>query len=79
MTSLIIEANLKTIGKGAFDGCKKLKTVTWKVKTIPKMKSGVFKKVTSKVTVKAAKLSKKQKKKFEKALRRAGMKKAKVK
>ena len=79
MTSLTIEANLKTIGKGAFDSCKKLKTVTWKVKTIPKMKSGVFKKVTSKVTVKAAKLSKKQKKQFEKALRRAGMKKAKVK
>lgn len=79
MTSLTIEANLKTIGKGAFDSCKKLKTVTWKVKTMPKMKSGAFKKVTSKVTVKAAKLSKKQKKQFEKALRRAGMKKAKVK
>ncbi len=79
MNSLTIEANLKSIGKNAFNGCKKLKKVTLKVKTVPKMKSSSFKKVTSKVTVKASKLSKKQKTQFEKALKRAGMKKAKVK
>lgn len=79
LTSVTIEANIKTIDKNAFKGCSKLKTITFKGKKLPKIKGGAFKNIAKTVTVKAPKLSKKQKKQLPKTLKKAGIKKVKVK
>ena len=66
--------NVKTIGKNAFKGCKKLKTITLANKKVT-IKKGAFAGLnTKKITIKAPKMSKKALKKFKKALKKAGFK-----
>ena len=52
LTTVTIGANIKTIGKSAFQGCAKLKTVTIKTKklTSSSVKSNAFKGIYKKVT-----------------------------
>lgn len=68
------ERTVKTIGKNAFKGCKKLKTITLANKKVT-IKKGAFAGLnTKKITIKAPKMSKKALKKFKKALKKAGFK-----
>ena len=75
-----IGKNITKIAKSAFN-CKKLNVVTFKGKKLPSMK-GAFKKTSKSVTVKVDKKLKKTakaKKKTLSALKKAGIKKAKLK
>lgn len=75
-----IGKNITKIAKSAFN-CKKLNSVTFKGKKLPSMK-GAFKKTSKSVTVKVDKKLKKTakvKKKTLSALKKAGIKKAKLK
>ena len=59
MTSLMIGNNVVTIGKNAFSGDKKLKTINMKkVKSLETVAKGAFKAVNKKVTVKVPKAKK---------------------
>ena len=63
-----------SVKKGAFKGCKKLKTITLANKKVT-IKKGAFAGLnTKKITIKAPKMSKKALKKFKKALKKAGFK-----
>lgn len=76
----VLGKNVSVIGKQAFFGCKKLKTVQIKGKTIKKVNAGALKKTAAKLTVFAKKMNKRQKQALFRKLRRAGMgKKGKVK
>jgi len=83
LKSVTIGKNVTTIESKAFYGCKKLSKVTFKGTAVKKIKSGAFKKTSSKMTVKVPKSLKKNKKtfaKFKKSLTKAGIsKKAKIK
>ncbi len=74
---LSIAGSIESIGKNAFSGAKKLKTIRFYGKKSIKVEKGAFKGLkTSKMTIKASKkkMSKKQFKKFKKALEKAGFK-----
>ena len=47
--------NVKTIGKNAFNGCKKLKTITFKGANVTKIGKSAFKNIDKKVTFKCPK------------------------
>ena len=74
-----IGANVATIEKNAFSGCKKLKTITLKGAALKTVKSGAFKNTAKNLTVKAAKVKKTQRGKLQKTMRKGGNKKLKVK
>lgn len=81
LKKVTIGANVSSIEKNAFQGCKKLNKVTLKGTKLKTIKSGAFKKTSSKMTVKAPKkLKKSQRTTLLKKMKRAGMsKKAKIK
>ncbi len=66
LKTVTIGKNVKEIGKNAFNGCKKLKTVTIKTTQLTKssVKSGAFKGIDAKATVKCPKSKLKDYKKF---------------
>ena len=75
----VISKNIRKIGKNAFNGCKMLKTVTFKGTAVKSIGSKAFKGTAKKITVKVPKKLKKNKK-FKQKLTKAGMsKKLKVK
>ena len=81
LKQITIGANVSSIGKQAFNGCKKLSKVTLKGTALKNIKTGAFKKTSTKMTVKTPK---KMKKTLRNALlkkrKKAGMsKKAKIK
>ena len=76
LAKVILGKNVVTVGKNAFYGCKKLKTVQVKGKVLKNIKSGAFKKTSAKLKVSAKKLTKKQKAALLKKIKKAGNKKA---
>lgn len=65
LKSIIIGKNVKEIGKNAFYGCKILKTITIKAKSIINVKKNAIKGIAKKAVIKVSpKLLKKYKKKF---------------
>lgn len=77
LKSVVIGANVKSIGKSGFYKCKKLATITFKGIKAPGVGKNAFKSGKSKVTVKVPKKMKKsQLNKLKKALKKAGIKKA---
>lgn len=77
LKSVVIGANVKSIGKSSFYKCKKLATITFKGIKAPGVGKNAFKSGKSKVTVKVLKKMKKsQLNKLKKALKKAGVKKA---
>ena len=77
LKSIVIGANVKSIGKSSFYKCKKLATITFKGIKAPGVGKNAFKSGKSKVTVKVPKKMKKsQLNKLKKALKKAGVKKA---
>ncbi len=77
LKKVTIGANVEVIGKNAFKGCKKLKTVT--VKNNSKLKSvgsGAFKKTAKNISIKLPKNLKKNKN-LKKQIQKAGIKKIK--
>ena len=77
LKSVVIGANVKSIGKSSFYKCKKLATITFKGIKAPGVGKNAFKSGKSKVTVKVPKKMKKsQLNKLKKALKKAGVKKA---
>ena len=77
LKSVVIGANVKSIGKSSFYKCKKLATITFKGIEVPGVGKNAFKSGKSKVTVKVPKKMKKsQLNKLKKALKKAGVKKA---
>lgn len=77
LKSVVIGANVKSIGKSSFYKCKKLATITFKGIKAPSVGKNAFKSGKSKVTVKVPKKMKKsQLNKLKKALKKAGVKKA---
>lgn len=78
ITSIVIPANVKSIGNKAFMGCKKLKTVTIKGASITIGKQA-FKGTSSKLKIKIKKMKAKKRQTFQKQLRKkSGNKKLKV-
>ena len=77
LKSVVIGANVKSIGKSSFYKCKKLATITFKGTKAPSVGKNAFKSGKSKVTVKVPnKMKKSQLNKLKKALKKAGVKKA---
>lgn len=77
LKSIVIGANVKSIGKSSFYKCKKLATITFKGIKAPGVGKNAFKSGKSKVTVKVPnKMKKSQLNKLKKALKKAGVKKA---
>lgn len=77
LKSVVIGANVKSVGKSSFYKCKKLATITFKGIKAPGIGKNAFKSGKSKVTVKVPKKMKKsQLNKLKKALKKAGVKKA---
>lgn len=74
LTKAVLGKHVVTIGKRAFYGCKKLKTVEAKGK-LKAIKSGAFKNTSKKLSIRAKKLTKKQKRELLRKLRKAGNKK----
>ena len=73
LTTVSIGKNVKLINKNAFYDCKKLKKITYQNTTAPSIKTGAFKKTSSKITVNVPKSMKsKERKKFLNALKKAG-------
>ena len=80
LKKVTLGSNVTTIGKQAFMNCKNLKSVLLKGKALKTIKSGAFKKTSSKLVVSAKKMNKKEKAKLLKKLKKAGAgKKVKVK
>lgn len=82
LSSVTIGSNVQTVGKQAFNGCKKLKKITFQCTKVPTFKGKTFKGTSSKAKVKLSKALKKgkTKKTMIKKLRKAGIsKKAKIK
>ena len=72
LKSVVIGANVKSIGKSSFYKCKKLATITFKGIKAPGVGKNAFKSGKSKVTVKVPKKMKKsQLNKLKKALKKA--------
>ncbi len=78
LTKAALGKHVVTIGKRAFYGCKKLKTVEAKGK-LKAIKSGAFKNTSKKLCIWAKKLTKKQKRELLRKLRKSGNKKGTVK
>ena len=78
LTKYTIGAKVNYIGKNAFNGCTKLKTITVKSEllTSSNVKSGAFKKISAKATFKVPKSKKKE---YAKFLPKKGTKTVKVK
>ena len=77
LRSVVIGANVKSIGKNSFNKCPKLATITFKGIKAPKIGKNAFKAGKAKVTVKVPKKMKKtQLNKLKKALKKSGVKKA---
>lgn len=72
LTSVTIGENVKTIGKEAFSGCKKLKKITVKSKVVSKVNKNAFKGVHKKAKIKLPKMSSKKFKKYKKKFVRKG-------
>ena len=70
LTKLTIGKNVTKIGKNAFSGCKKLKTITIKAAKLKKVGSGAFKKISGAAVIKCPK---KQLAAYEKLLRKKGV------
>lgn len=64
VTKLVIGKNVKTIGKKAFYGCKKLKSIRFNSKNVTKIKPGAFLKIKINAVVKAPGAAKRQFKKM---------------
>lgn len=80
LTKVILSSNVTTIGKQAFSGCTKLKSVQLKGKALATIGKQAFKKTSAKMIVSAKKLNKKQKAALLKKVKKAGAgKKVKVK
>ena len=80
LTKVILGSNVTTIGKQAFSGCTKLKSVQLKGKALATIGKQAFKKTSAKMIVSAKKLNKKQKAALLKKVKKAGAgKKVKVK
>ena len=76
LKTVTIGKNVTTIQKNSFYGCRKLAKVTFKGTSVKTIKSGAFKKTSSKMTVKVPKSLKKNRKKvaaFKKKLIKSGM------
>ena len=71
LTSLTIGADVKTIGKSAFNGCRKLGKVKIKSKKLSSVGKQAFKGTKSGMKVK---VPSKQLKKYRKMLKKAGIK-----
>ncbi len=77
LKKVTIGANVEIIGKNAFKGCKKLKTVIVKNKSrLQKVGTGAFKKTTGNISMKLPKTLKKNKN-LKKQLQKAGVRKIK--
>lgn len=72
LKQVTIGTNVKSIGKNAFSGCKKLSKVTIKSKSLTKVGKNFCKNAAKKCTVK---VPKKQMKAYKKLLKKAGFKK----
>lgn len=70
LESVTIGKNMTTIGKNAFDGDKKLKTITFKSKTIKSIGKNAFKGINSKATFKLSG-TKKQKNALAKKIKKS--------
>ena len=64
VTKLVIGKNIKTIGKKAFYGCKKLKSIRFAGKNVKKIGTGAFLKIYPRAVVKVPKSVKKKYKKM---------------
>ena len=74
LKSVTIGKNVTSIGKNAFNGCKKLTKVKFNGTAVKQIKGGAFKKTNKKMTVNVPKkLKKKQRTAFKKKLTKAGM------
>ena len=76
LKTLTIGKNVTSIGANSFNSCKKLEKVTFKGSAVKTIKSGAFKKTSSKITVSVPKALRKDKKKaaaFKKKLTKSGM------
>ncbi len=76
LTSVTVGKKVKTIGAQAFGGDKKLKKITLNTTALTTIGKNAFKGVYAKATVS---VPKKQKKAYKKLIRKAGLKKAKIK
>ena len=77
LKTVTLGKNIKTIGKNAFNGCKKLKTITFKGNSVKKIGKSAFKNIYKKATFKCPK---KKLNAYETLCRKAGApKKAKFK
>lgn len=72
LTSVTIGANVKTIGKEAFSGCKKLKKITVKSKVVSKVNAKAFKGIHKKAKIKLPKMSSSKFKKYKKKFAKKG-------
>jgi hypothetical protein len=66
LVTVTVGANVKTIGKDAFNGCKKLKKLTIQSKVVTKVNKNAFKNIHKKATIKLPKMSSKKLKKYKK-------------
>lgn len=74
LKSVVIGKNIRTIGKKAFFGCKKLGKITFKGTKVPKIKKQAFKKTKAKAKVFAPKKMKKNAlNRLKKNLKKAGL------
>ena len=76
LTKLNIGKNIKEIGKDAFNGCKKLKTINFKGTALKKIGSGAFKNIVKKATFN---IPKKVFNNYKKMIKKAGASSAKYK
>lgn len=73
LTEVTVGKNVKTVGRGAFQGNEKLKTITFKGKSVKSIGKNAFKSIYKKATIKAPK---KQLNKYKKLCKKAGAPKA---
>ena len=78
LKQITLSKNIKTIGKQAFSGCKKLSKVVVKSTVLKTIKSGAFKGTSKKMTVtfKSKKVKAKTRKALLKKMQKAGMSKS---
>ena len=74
LKTVTVGTNIKTIGKNAFAGDKKLKSITIKSTKVKSIGKGAFKNINKKATIYVPKsLSKKQLTKYKKMIKNAGV------
>lgn len=79
LTKVVLGKNVVAVGKNAFYGCKNLKKVQLKGKSLETLKNGSFKQTSAKLKFTANKLTAAEKVKLQKKVRKAGNRKAVVK